>query len=132
MLGSEENCKKALLIIRKKLEHRVNEHIAGVKTISVPKQSVGRIIGKGGVTISAIKTLSGAHDIKIDKKEIELAATLQTERQCHIHGSEEAIKKAEGLIHEAVDGKDIVMRATLTAVLREFLELGVQYEKEDS
>ena len=68
VLGSEENCKKALLLILKKIEHRVDEHTAGVKTISVPARSVGRIIGKGGATISTIRTLSGVHDITLMTK----------------------------------------------------------------
>ena len=85
VLGSEENCKKALLLILKKVERRVDEHMAGAKTISVPGRCVGKIIGKGGATISTIKSLSGAHDIKFDEKKTGFEAMLQTERQCCIH-----------------------------------------------
>ncbi len=37
-----------------------------------------------------------------------LEALLQTERTCYIHGSEEAIEKAERLIRLAMTGEDIV------------------------
>ena len=134
VLGSEENCKKALLLILKKVERRVDEHMAGVKTISVPDRCVGKIIGKGGAKISTIKSLSGAHDIKFDDRKTGLEAMLQTERlrQCHIHGSEEAIQKAERLICSAVDGKDIVAGATFAAIFMELLKLGVHCQEEDS
>ena len=132
VLGSEENCKKALLLILKKVEHRVDEHMAGVKTISVPDRCVGRIIGKGGATISTIKSLSGAHDIKFDDRKTGLEAMLQTERQCYIHGSEEAIQKAERLIRLAVDGEDVVAGATFAAIFMELLKLGVQCQEEEN
>ena len=132
VLGSEENCKKALLLILKKVERRVDEHMAGVKTISVPDRCVGKIIGKGGATISTIKSLSGAHDIKFDDRKTGLEAMLQTERQCYIHGSEEAIQKAEKLIRLAVNGEDIVAGATFAAIIVELMKLGVQCQEEDS
>ena len=117
VVGSEENCKKALLIILKNVEKRVGEHTAGVKTITVPDSCVGRIIGKGGATISTIKSISGAQDIKFDDKKTGLEAMLQTERKCYIHGSEEAIEKAERLIRLAMTGEDIVAGATFAAIL---------------
>ena len=128
--GSDENCKKALLIILKNIERRVDEHTAGVRTISVPNSCVGRIIGKGGATISAIKSISGAHDIKFDDRKTGLEAMLQTERKCYIHGSEEAMEKAEKLIHLAMTGEDIVASATLAAIFVEFVKMGVQCQED--
>ena len=129
-MGSEENCKKALLIISKKVERRVDEHTAGVKTISVPNNCVGRIIGKGGSTISTIKSISGAQDIKIDDKKTGLESVLQTERECYIHGSKEAMEKAEKLIRLAIAGEDIVAGATFAAIFVELLKMGVQCQEE--
>ncbi len=130
IVGSEENCKKALLIILKHVKKRVDEHTAGVKTISVPDNSVGRIIGKGGSTISTIKSISGAQDIKFDDRKTGLEALLQTERTCYIHGSEEAIEKAERLIRLAITGEDIVAGATFAAIFMELLKMGVQCQEE--
>ena len=124
VIGSEENCKKALFMIMKNIKRRVDEHTAGVKTISVPESAVGKIIGKGGATISNIKSLSGAHDIKIEDRKTGLEALLQTERECYIHGSEEAIEKAEKFIRLAVAGEDIVAGATLTSTYVELLKSG--------
>ena len=130
VVGSEENCKKALLIILKNIEKRVDEHTAGAKTISVPNSCVGRIIGKGGATINTIKSISGAQDIKFDDRKTGLEAMLQTERKCYIHGSEEAMEKAEKLIRLAMTGEDIVAGATFAAIFMELLKMGVQCQKE--
>ena len=130
--GSEENCKQALLMIMKRVKRRVDEHTAGAKTISVQESCVGRIIGKCGATISAIKSISGVQDIKIEDRKIGLQAMLQTERQCHIHGSEEAIEKAEKLIRLAMTGEDIVAGATFAAIFMELLKMGVQCQEENS
>ena len=132
VVGSEDNCKKALLMILRNVERRVGEHTAGAKTISVPDGLVGRIIGKGGATISAIKSISGAQDIKFDDKKTGLEAMLQIERKCYIHGSEEAIEKAEKLIRLAMTGEDIVAGATFAAVFMELLKSGVQCQEESS
>ncbi len=132
VVGSEENCKKVLLIILKHVKRRVDEHTAGVKTISVPDNSVGRIIGKGGATISTIKTISGAQDIKFDVRKTGLEALLQTERTCYIHGSKEAIEKAERLIRLAISGEDFVAGATFAAIFMELLKMGVQCQEERS
>ena len=132
VIGSEENCKKAILMIMKNIKRRVDEHTAGAKTIFVPESSVGRIIGKGGATISTIKSLSGAHDIKFENRKTGLEALLQTERQCHIHGSDKAIEKAEKLIRLAMAGEDIVAGATFAAIFVELMKMGVQCQEESS
>ena len=130
VVGSEENCKKALLIILKNVKSQVDEHIEGVKTISVPNSCVGRIIGKGGATIATIKSISGAQDIKFDDRKTGLEAMLQTERKCYIHGSEEAMEKAEKLICLAMTDEDIVAGATFAAIFMELLKMGVQCQEE--
>lgn len=130
VVGSEENCKKALLIILKHVKRRVDEHTAGVKTISIPENCVGRVIGKGGATISTIKSISGAQDIKVDDKKTGFEALLQTERTCYIHGSEEAIGKAEKLIRLAMTGENIVAGATFAAIFMELLKMGVECQEE--
>ena len=130
VVGSEENCKKALLTILQNIQKRVNEHTAGAKTISVPEKYVGKVIGKGGATISTIKTISGAQDIKFDERKTGLEAMLQTERNCHIHGSEEAIEKAEKLIRLAMIGENIVAGATFAAIFMELLKMGVECQEE--
>ena len=130
VIGSEENCKKALLIILKNVERRVDEHFEGIKMISVPESCVGRIIGKGGATIAAIKSISGAQYIKFDNRKTGLEAMLQTERKCYIYGSEEAMEKAEKLIRLAMTGKDIVAGATFAAIFMELLKMGVQCQEE--
>ena len=129
VVGSEENCKKAILMIMKNIQRRVDEHTAGAKTISVPESSVEKSIGKCGATISASTSLSGAHDIKFEDQETGLEALLQTERQCYIHGSEEAIEKAERLIRLAMAGEDIVAGATFAAIFIELLKMGIQCQE---
>ena len=114
VIGSEENCKKALLMIMKNIQRRVDEHTAGPKTISVPESSVGRIIGKDGAVISTIKSLSGAYDIKFEDRKTGLEALLQTVRLCDIHESEEAIEKSEKFIRLTMAGEDIVVQCFLS------------------
>ena len=130
VVGSEENCKKALLIILKNIERRVDEHTAGARTISIPESCVGRVIGKRGTTINTIRSISGARDIRIDDKEKGFEGLLQTERKCNIHGSEEAMEKAEKLIRLAMTGEDIVAGATFAAIFMELLKMGVQCQED--
>ena len=132
VIGSEENCKKALLTMLKNVERRVtiDKHFEGIKMISIPEQYVGRIIGKGGATIAAIKSISGAQYINFDNRKTGLEAMLQTERKCYIYGSEEAMEKAEKLIRLAMTGEDIVAGATFAAIFMELLKMGVQCQEE--
>ncbi len=131
VVGSEENCKKALLMILRNVQKRVSEYTAGAKTISVPENCVGRVIGKGGTTISTIKSISGAQEIKIEDRKPGLEALLPfAERKCNIHGSEEAIEKAEKLIRLAIIGEDIVAGATFAAIFMELLKMGVECQEE--
>ena len=65
-------------MIMKKIRRRVDEHTAGAKTISVPESSVEKSIGKCGATISTIKSLSGALEIKFDDQKTGLKAFAQT------------------------------------------------------
>ena len=61
-----------------------------------------------------------------------LEAMLQTERQCHIHGPEEGIEKAEKLIRLAVNGEDIVAGATFAAIFMDLVKMGVECQEENS
>ena len=128
--GSEENCKQALLMIMKRVKKRIDEHIAGAKTISIPENRVGKVIGKNGATISAIRAISHAQEVKIEDRTTGLQAMLKSERQCHIHGTEEAIEMAEKLIQLAVRGEDIVAAATLVAVIDQLSKMGVECEED--
>ena len=78
VIGNEENCKGAILMIMEKIRRRVDEHTAGAKTISVPESSVGRIIGKGGAKMSTIKSLSGAHEMGIQCQEVSICPACVT------------------------------------------------------
>ena len=115
--GSEENCKKAALMILKKLKRRVYIHTAASRTISIPHNMVGRVIGKHGVTIESIKSLSGAHDIKFSEKPKGLEALMNPDRECTITGSDEEIEKAIKLIDQVVTGNDVTENARFVAAI---------------
>ena len=129
--GSEENKKKALVLILNRLKKRVSQQTAKTETIDIPEAMVGKVIGKGGQTISAIKSLSGVVDIKIEDRPQGLATflDLNPSRKCMITGSEEEIEKAKRLITLAMQGGDIVMGATLAALIVELGRLGVEIEE---
>ena len=132
IMGSEENCKKAALMILKKLERKVSMHTATSKTIKIPQEMVGRVIGKNGVTIDMIKSLSGVHDIKISDRATDLAAILSTERECTIAGSDEQIEKAVKLITQVLSGEDIVTNARIAALKVKLKEVGIDLSEESS
>lgn len=127
--GSAENCRKAFLMIAQRLDRKVSLHTAASETIKVPDNMVGRIIGKHGVTIEGIKSLSGAHDIKFSDRPVGLQGLLSPERDCTITGSHDEIKEAKKLIQQVLDGEDVVTNAHLGALL---VKLGMGLEDEDS
>lgn len=129
--GSAENCKRAFLMITQRLQRRVYLHTATSETIKVPDNMVGRIIGKSGITIEGIKSLSGANDIKFSDKPVGLQGLLNTERDCTITGSHEEIEEAKKLIHRVLDGEDIVTGAYLAALMMKLKGAGMGLEKED-
>ena len=116
IIGSKENCKKAAFMIANKLKQKISMHTATSKTIPVPHNMVRRIIGKNGVTIEAIKSLSGAHDIDFSEKPIGWEAFLNPVRTCTITGSDEQIEKAKELIEQVTSGTDIVTNAEIAAM----------------
>ena len=100
VIGSKDNCKKAVLMIAEKLSRKVSMHTATSETISVPSDKVGLIIGKGGVTVQAIRQLSGAQDIKFSERPkglegLESLFDPNLKRECTITGSHEEIEKAK-------------------------------------
>ncbi len=122
--GSEENCKKALLMITQKLSRRVSQHTAASSTIKVPDNMVGKIIGKEGSTIEFIKSLSGAQDIKFSDRPPPLEAMFNHDRECTITGSHEEIEEAKKLIKQVIAGEDIVTNARIAAIMT---KLGVGF-----
>ena len=134
IIGSEENCKRALCIILQNLKRKMLQHLATTETIKIPNQLVGRVIGKGGSTCSAIESLSGAR-VKIDNREgLGLESFLDDSRSCKITGMAEQVKDAIDLIESAMQGADIV-RATFTAIMvklmKHFEEIGFQFSDVD-
>ena len=115
ILGSKENCQRALTLILKKLRKKVSQHTSASKTISIPSHLCGRVIGKGGASLHAIESISGAK-IKIEKKE-GWEGLFVDERDCIITGLDEEIEVAEKLIQEAMTGVDIASTGKLVALI---------------
>ncbi len=127
--GSEENCRRAAIMIVEKLKRRVAMHTATSVTIEIPGSMVGRIIGKNGATVRAIESLSGAQKVEISPRSQGLEAFLNPSRKCTITGTAEEIEKAKELIQQVLDGEDIVTNATLAALL---VKLGISLTDNDS
>ena len=115
ILGSKENCQRALALILRKLRKKVMQHTSASKTISIPSHLCGRVIGKGGASLRAIESISGAK-IKIEKKE-GWEGLFVDEQDCIITGLDEEIEVAEKLIREAMAGVDIASKAKLVALI---------------
>lgn len=130
--GSKENKEKAILMILNRLKDRESQHTAKTEIMEIPDDKVGIVIGKGGKTISAIKSCSGVLDIKIDKKPEGLEALLCHSQKCIITGSEETIERAKELVCLAMAGGDIVFSATLAAVVTRLAKtFGIQINNEE-
>lgn len=117
IIGSAENCKRAFLMITQRLQHKVSLHTAASETIQVPENMVGRIIGKNGVTVEGIKSLSGAQDIKFSERPGGIEGLLSLERECTITGSHDEIEEAKKLIKQVSCGEDVATDAHLKALL---------------
>lgn len=100
--GSKENCKKAFVLIKERLDRKVALHTAASDIIRVPHQMVGRIIGKSGTTIEAIKSKSGVHDIKFEKRGTDL------EQDCILTGSRDEIEEAKKLIEQKLTEQKLI------------------------
>ena len=129
--GSEENCKKAIVLIAETIERRQKQHMAHVRVKEI--SNAGRVIGRDGSTRRAIETLSGAR-LKIEEKPLELGLGylgIGPTQTCKITGSDEAITAAERLIDRAQAGEDIHAQATFmsmaTAIAR-LMRLGFEFE----
>lgn len=111
ILGSEQNCKKALCIIHANLDKKISQVLATTETITIPNQMVGRVIGKGGLILNAIEKLSGAQ-VEIERK------GLGAQRNCKMTGMAEEIEKAKEWIQRAIKGVDVVQKATLATMVK--------------
>ena len=132
IIGSEENCKRALYIILQNLRRKIFQHLATTETIKIPNHLVGRVIGKGGSTCNAIEKLSGAR-VKVENREdLGLESLLDDSRICKITGMAEHIEEAKELIKRAMLGADIVQEATFAAVMvkliKLFREMGFEFQ----
>ena len=131
IIGSEENCKRALYIILENLRRKIFQQLATTETIQIPNHLVGRVIGKGGSTCNAIEKLSGAR-VKVENREdLGLESLLDDSRTCKITGMAEHIEEAKELIKRAMQGADIVQEATFAAIMvkltKLFEEMGFEF-----
>jgi len=129
IVGSEQNCKKALCIILENLRKKISQQLATTETMTIPGQMAGRVIGKGGSTLNAIEKLTGAR-VNIEKRE-GLEALLDDSRICKITGMAEEIKEAKELILKAMLGVDIVQKANFAAIMvilmKHFEKMGFEF-----
>ncbi len=130
--GSEENRKRALQMILDRLKKQVKQRTDTIaETIQISNDKVGLIIGTKGQTIKAIRSLSGASiDIKDEPTGLESFSFFGPQtRDCTITGSEEDIEKAKKLIRMAENGGNIVVGATLAALIADLARLQVTVEE---
>ena len=115
ILGSKENCQRALALILRKLRKKVSQHTSASKTISIPSHLCGKVIGKDGASLRAIESISGAK-IKIEKKK-GWKGLFVNEQDCIITGLDEEIEVADKLIQEVMAGVDIASKAKLVDLI---------------
>ena len=135
IMGTEDNCKKALLALVRHVSEKIAMHTATTETIMIPSGKLcARVIGRGGLTLRAIENVSGAR-IKIDEKK-GLDALLDPEgpRECKISGSAEQIETAKELIEEAQRGTDIAQAAQIAAhaikLMKELIKIGFTFPED--
>lgn len=68
------------------------------ESVDCPPGIVGRVIGRGGETIRALQTASGAH-ISIDQNFPE-----GSNRKVHIQGNKEAVERGLKMVTELIEG----------------------------
>ena len=130
--GSEENLKKALQMILNCPKKRFDLHTAKVETVQIPKDKVDLFIGQESKTINAIKAPSRDVNVRIKDCPSGLAffslfsLFSPSTHSYTITGSEKDIEKAKQLIDLAAKGGNIVVGATMTALIA---NLGVKVEE---
>ena len=128
IIGSEENCNRAVYIILQNLSRKMLQHLATTETVIIPNRHMaGKVIGKGGLTRNAIEKLSGAQ-VKIEDRE-GLESFLDDSKICKITGMAEEVEKAKELIERAMQGADIVQEATVAALVFTVLKLMKHFEE---
>lgn len=122
--NTEEDCKRALILILNKLDEQVRRlSMSKTEVLSISnRDKTSRVIGKRGCNKKAIQKLSGAR-LKIDETDTDPDA----ERKCEITGTAEQIEYAKDLITQAILGKDIARDVTSAESFVKFVSnLGVE------
>ena len=130
IIGSKENCNRAVHIILQNLSRKMFQHLATTETVIIPnRQKAGKVIGKGGSTRNAIEKLSGAQ-VRIEDRE-GLESYNDNSKICKITGMAEEVEKARELIDRAMQGADnhIVQEATVAASMATVLKLMKPFEE---
>lgn len=118
IIGSEENRKKALFLMLRRLKQRIEDRIATAETMTIPNPKLaGQIIGKKGSNKHIIEQMTGAK-IRIENPE---TGSLEKERKCVIHGTAEQIAEAKEYIKYAMDGVDIATVANMTVLVQKLV-----------
>ena len=128
IIGSEENCNRAVYIILQNLSRKMFQHLATTEKMIIPNRKMaGMVIGKHGLTRNAIEKLSGAQ-VKIEDRE-GLESFLDDSKICKITGMAEDVEEAKELIERAMQGADIVREATVAALVVTVLKLMKHFEE---
>ena len=118
IVGSEENKKKALLLMLQNLKQRIEKRISTSETIVIPNSKLaGLVIGKSGSNRRMVEQMSGAK-LRIDNPE---AGSLEKERKCVIRGTAEQIEEAKELVKLAMKGVDISKAVEVVSIFQKLV-----------
>ena len=115
--GDEENCQRALLLIVQNIRRKTALHTATTKTITIPNQHCGRVIGKGGANVKEIQSLTGTRINVKGRQGWDAILNPEEPATCEITGSSEQIEEAKKLIAKAVEGEDVAQNAFFAAFI---------------
>ena len=107
VVGTKENCMRAIELIIEQLKHKTANLQKYTETIDLTDADAGRVVGQNGTTKGMIERCSGAV-LQVDRRPEGMQGLFGFGmRKCKIYGSREQVEKAKSLILDIQQGHDI-------------------------
>ena len=107
VVGTKENCMRAIKLITEQLKHKTANLQKYMETIDLTDAEAGKVVGQNGTTIRMIELYSGAV-LQVERRPEGMQGLFGFGvRKCRVHGSREQVEKAKSLISDIQQDRDI-------------------------
>ena len=107
VVGTKENCMRAIKLITEQLKHKTANLQKYMETIDLTDAEAGKVVGQNGTTIRMIELYSGAV-LQVERRPEGMQGLFGFGmRKCKILGSHGQVEKAKSLILDIQEDRDI-------------------------